>query len=177
MSLRVMEVSARDRDWIGEAIGALERGITYPLGEDRFAIDHGSDYFAFFDRLGETTTFVALDGDAVVGCATGVLRDIDRAGRRSQAWYCCDLKVTRSHRGRRIPCASCFTGCGGTIAAAAAGTVWRCDRPMVAGLPPFDWSSTFGSSARAWDQGCTSSNSTRRRCSVGRQSSRSTADR
>lgn len=30
----------------------LDQDFTYPLGEDSFKIDHGSQYFSFFQRLG-----------------------------------------------------------------------------------------------------------------------------
>ena len=45
-----------------EDLHHLEREITYPIegGEDRFYIDHGEIYHAFFSRMGKTrflTTF------------------------------------------------------------------------------------------------------------------------
>lgn len=103
MGVNVAEVQPLERAAVGQGIRQIERGISYPLGEDRFSIDHGEDYFAFFDRLGGTTTFVATEDGEVVGCATGVLRTIPRDGVLTSAWYCCDLKVIPSHRGRRLP--------------------------------------------------------------------------
>lgn len=76
-------------------IVALERMATYPLGHDFFQIDHGDDYFAFFDRLGVVHYYVALDGDRVAAVGAGVLRQVpDHPGAMSRyTWYLCDLKV------------------------------------------------------------------------------------
>lgn len=77
----------------GPRIAALEHGITYPLGEDRFEIRHGSDYFAFFRRLGELAYFVALDGPALVGVLAAVLRRLPSSTGWTRVWYLCDWKV------------------------------------------------------------------------------------
>lgn len=86
------------------AVVALEAEASYPLGEDTFSIDHGVDYFAFFDRLGEEERWVVLDqgtGDAQQAIATvsGVLRTLEDG----LAWYVCDLKVRPAHRGQHLP--------------------------------------------------------------------------
>lgn len=66
----------------------FERGFTYPLGADRFHIDHGADYLAFFRGLGEPVTFAAtLDRD-IVGVLVAVRRRVP-----DPVWYVCDLKV------------------------------------------------------------------------------------
>lgn len=105
MSIEVREVTRDARALYEDRIRALESGVTYPLGDDRFSIDHGRDYFAFFDRLGELHYFAALDGERVVAVGAGILRDLpDRRGRKlARAWYGCDLKVARDRRGERIP--------------------------------------------------------------------------
>ncbi len=104
MSVRVFEVSPAQRATIGPMIRGLERGISYPLGRDRFEIDHGPDYFQFFDRLGASATFVAFDDDELVAAVSCVLRTVARSGGVvSEAWYGCDLKVAPAHRGRRLP--------------------------------------------------------------------------
>ncbi|NES93785.1 MAG: hypothetical protein F6K32_00725 [Desertifilum sp. SIO1I2] len=71
------------------SIVAIEQIAKYPLGNDFFQIDHGENYFAFFDRLGEVNYYVALDRDRVVAVGAGILRQI----LNSPAWYLCDLKV------------------------------------------------------------------------------------
>jgi len=84
---------------VSEALRALERGVTYPLGDDAFEIDHGVDPFAFVDRLGDAHTFVLREGGEVVGTATAVLRHVPVAGEAVRAWYLCDYKVAASARG------------------------------------------------------------------------------
>jgi hypothetical protein len=84
---------------VAAELGTLERGVTYPLGEDRFEIDHGADPFAFVDRLGEAHTFVLREGGAVVGTATAVLRSVPVAQASVKAWYLCDYKLASGARG------------------------------------------------------------------------------
>ena len=88
-----------------ERIAALESLATYPIGDDFFQLDHGPDYFAFFDRLGEVDYFVVREGQRVVGVCCAALRRVpDRlGGKLRRAWYACDLKVHPEFRGRRIP--------------------------------------------------------------------------
>ncbi len=83
---------------------ALERDITYPLadGQDRFWIDHGAHYHPFFSALGEAHFLIALDGDAVVGTAAGILRTARFGERAVPTGYACDLKLAPSHRGRGV---------------------------------------------------------------------------
>ena len=104
MPVTFREIGRTDRDEFRERIAALERGVTYPLGKDRFEIDHGDDYFAFFDRLGDVSYVAALDGDRVVAVVAAVLRSVpfasDEAPRTT--WYLCDLKVRPDDRTRRI---------------------------------------------------------------------------
>ncbi|MBY0516637.1 MAG: GNAT family N-acetyltransferase [Bacteriovoracaceae bacterium] len=77
----------------------LEKSITYPLGEDRFHLDHGKDYFAFFRRLGEIHCYLAHKGDEILGLGQGILRLMPDG---KKAWYLCDLKVTPKARGKKI---------------------------------------------------------------------------
>lgn len=83
------------------ALGALERAITYPLGDgrERFFIDHGADYHRFFSVMGDAYFLVAFDGSDVVGVVVGVLKRAVHAGRAWQSAYVCDLKLAPSHRG------------------------------------------------------------------------------
>lgn len=89
----------------GPRIAALEAQAIYPLGSDRFKIDHGADYFAFFRRLGDLHYYAAIEGDDVVAVGAGILRRLRTApgGRARRAWYLCDLKVRPDHRGRGLP--------------------------------------------------------------------------
>ena len=60
----------------------------YPLGEDSFSIDHGTNYFTFFRRLGEPFFYAIIDKGNVVGTICYVYRKI--YGRKIM--YICDLK-------------------------------------------------------------------------------------
>lgn len=84
---------------------ALEALASYPLGDRRFRIDHGADYFAFFRRLGALDYQLAVEGDRVLAVGAGVLRRVPfRHGEAPQAtWYLADLKVHPEARGRHLP--------------------------------------------------------------------------
>jgi GNAT superfamily N-acetyltransferase len=97
VSLRIVTVRPGARAPFAAGIAALEEGTSYPLGDDRFELNHGADYFAFFDRLGRTSYDVALDGDRAVAVSARVLRE-----RPFRCWYLCDLKVHPDYRGQRI---------------------------------------------------------------------------
>ncbi len=96
--MRVVRVTPENAGrWLPQIV-QLEALARYPLGDDSFRIDHGSDYFAFFTRLGELYYYAAVEGDEVLAVAAGVLRT-----QPFRAWYGCDLKVHPSHRGRHLP--------------------------------------------------------------------------
>ena len=100
MALEVRALGREERGAFREAIAALERGTRYPLGDDAFELDHGPDYFAFFDRLGELTYLVALSDGELVGVAAAVLRRVPQAGGPpAEAWYLADLKLRPGRRG------------------------------------------------------------------------------
>ena len=80
----------------------LESVAEYPYGEDFFKLDHGENYFAFFERLGKSLFHVALVENRVVACASGVLRTVNVENEAFKAWYLCDLKVHPEFRGRHI---------------------------------------------------------------------------
>ena len=82
----------------GPRIAAIEKAVTYPLGDDFFHIDHGPDYFAFFRRMGRLAYLVAERGDEVLGMLAAVRRELPgEAG--GPAWYVGDLKVADRGRG------------------------------------------------------------------------------
>lgn len=77
----------------------LEASISYPLGDDRFHLDHGSDYFAFFRRLGVVHCYLAHHDERILGLGQGILRSMPDGKR---AWYLCDLKVIPEARGHKL---------------------------------------------------------------------------
>jgi hypothetical protein len=80
----------------------LEALIDYPFGFDRFRIDHGKDYFNFFDRLGDTVCYLAADGDELAAIGVAVMRYLPQRNKTVKAWYLCDLKVSPEFRGRKL---------------------------------------------------------------------------
>lgn len=103
--MQILKVTSKNQAELEPAIAELEKLATYPLGQDRFKIDHGQDYFAFFRRLGSMHYYCTRVGDQVVAVAMGVIRQVPfRAGQPARkAWYLCDLKVHPEHRGNHYP--------------------------------------------------------------------------
>ncbi|MFK7990255.1 MAG: hypothetical protein AB8I08_29815 [Sandaracinaceae bacterium] len=124
MGLSVHTLTADDRPDYASRVAALEASARYPLGDDFFTLDHGADYFAFFDRMGQTTHDVVLDRDRVVAVSARVLR---RIGDET-AWYLCDLKVHPDYRGRHLPFRM--------AAHAIAGAYRRCSRGYGISMNP-----------------------------------------
>ena len=103
--MRRVWVNARNRASLQGPVADLEKIASYPLGDDAFSIDHGTDYFAFFERLGELRYMALMDGERVAAVGAGVLRSVPvRAGEApSRVWYLCDVKVHPDFRGRHLP--------------------------------------------------------------------------
>src|SRR5689334_11536829 len=102
---RLMRIVHVDRRGLGEwadGLRSLEREIEYPLDADRFTIDHGDDYAAFFSKIGEAHFLVALDGDVVAGTIAGVFKNVHIGTRYVRSIYVADLKVRRSYRGHGV---------------------------------------------------------------------------
>jgi hypothetical protein len=58
--MRIVTIERGERAPYAERVVQLEAGASYPLGDDRFTLDHGEDYFAFFDRLGHARHVLAV---------------------------------------------------------------------------------------------------------------------
>ncbi|MBX3470627.1 MAG: hypothetical protein KF878_27480 [Planctomycetes bacterium] len=103
--MRIVSIRPAARPAFQARLAALERLASYPLGQDTFVLDHGADYFAFFDRLGEVVYAAALDGERLAAVCCGMLRQV--AMRQGEAprrtWYLADLKVHPDYRGQRLP--------------------------------------------------------------------------
>jgi hypothetical protein len=105
MGLQVLELDERQQEELHDQVVALEKGVQYPIGDDFFEIDHGAEYFAFFQRLGEVSPFVVMDENQVVGLGIGILRQLPKSpeSEPQSAWYGCDLKIAPVYRRRRLP--------------------------------------------------------------------------
>lgn len=99
MAYKIVKLDNENRTELSNLIKEMESDIYYPLGDDFFRIDHGYDYFAFFERLGELHYWCAFDGDKLIGVAAGILRTIND----EKTWYLCDLKVIKEYRGKGVP--------------------------------------------------------------------------
>lgn len=99
MPYKIIKMNEDNRDWLSSKIKKMEKNIYYPLGDDAFKIDHGEDYFRFFERLGDLHYWCVIKGDELIAVAAGILREIDG----QKAWYLCDLKVKKNYRGQGIP--------------------------------------------------------------------------
>jgi hypothetical protein len=88
----------------------LEAGVSYPLDHDRFRIDHGERYAAFFERMGEAHFLLALDGDEVVGTFGGVGKWAQSGERRVPSVYGADWKIAPAWRGGRLAPKFMWTG-------------------------------------------------------------------
>lgn len=96
--MKLVKITAENRKKWQVGVARLENMSIYPLGTDSFRINHGQDYFAFFDRLGNAHYYAWVQQNEVVAVACGVLRNLPQ-----KAWYLCDLKVHPDYRGRRLP--------------------------------------------------------------------------
>lgn len=103
--MKVIVLDKKERQTWERSITALELGVSYPLGDDRFELDHGKNYFAFFERLGEVVSVIGTEEEQVRAIGSGILRQDPSQTRDNlrSFWYICDLKVAPSHRGQRLP--------------------------------------------------------------------------
>jgi GNAT superfamily N-acetyltransferase len=102
--VKPIRVGPEERRQLQERLAAFDSHNKYPLGDDFFQLDHGSEYYAFFDRLGEVHAYVVLDGEVIAGGGIAILRRVPfRQGEPPRkAWYLCDAKVHPDRRGQRI---------------------------------------------------------------------------
>ena len=100
--IEIRSLTNNDFAEFGEQLQKLESIAEYPYGDDFFRLDHGENYFAFFERLGSVLFHIALHQNRVIACAAGVLREINLEGRMIKTWYLCDLKVHPDFRGKQI---------------------------------------------------------------------------
>lgn len=82
----------------------IEAHARYPFGDDSFMIDHGTDYFEFFNRMGSYQYYAWIEDGQVSAVICLVLRQVPLSdqGEMNSAWYLCDLKVHPKYRGKNI---------------------------------------------------------------------------
>lgn len=102
--MKLVRVAREDRPRFEERLARFDRHWSYPYGDDRFRLDHGREYYAFFDRLGEVSAHAFVEGDEIVGVGIAVLRSVpfQRGGPARRTWYLCDAKVDPAHRGQNL---------------------------------------------------------------------------
>ena len=140
--MRFHALRVAERSHFQPKIAAIEQSAIYPLGNDFFQIDHGADYFAFFDRLGEVSYQLAIDCERVAAVGAGVLRQIPyyRGEAPRLAWYLCDLKVHPSYQQRQLSIR--------LLQHAIAAHVLRCAQGYAISMNPSDSSHSSRSSNR-----------------------------
>jgi hypothetical protein len=102
--MKFQRITLAERHMFQDGITAIEKIAKYPLGNDFFQIDHGLDYFAFFDRLGKVNYYVMHDNGRVAAVGAGILRQIPYQQNTAPlfAWYLCDLKVHPDYQCRNL---------------------------------------------------------------------------
>lgn len=103
--MKVIRIERADLPKWQAELSALEKLASYPIGNDRFQIDHGADYFKFFERIGTLYYYATLEDGKIVAVGAGMLRNAPmRAGDKPKRfWYGGDLKVHPEYRGKRFP--------------------------------------------------------------------------
>lgn len=71
----------------------------YDLGNDKFRIDHGTNYYKFFERMGNVYIQAAIKNNEIIGTGAGVLRNI----RGNKIFYLCDCKIDKNFRNKWLP--------------------------------------------------------------------------
>jgi len=87
------EVNDSNRDDFSSRLLAFEKEFIYPLGNDRFKISHGTNYFKFFDNIGEViyAGYTKDNHIAIVVCI------IKRVINKECIYYICDLKKKKGY--------------------------------------------------------------------------------
>ena len=99
--INIHEISFDERLKYNNALLEFEKLFEYPFGEDFFVIDHGLDYFKFFDNLGDPHFFIAEEDGQIIGISVSVLQEL-LVNKIGKVWYLCDLKIHPKYRGRFI---------------------------------------------------------------------------
>ena len=71
-------------------------------GDTGLRIDRHPDFFSLLRMRGETTVFVALDGDKIIGCLCVSLQQVYVGGQVFPVQYIGDFKVNEAYRNKGI---------------------------------------------------------------------------
>lgn len=99
--MKIIEVTPSLRSYYKDELRDFAHNFQYPFGQDSFVIDHGQNYFTFFDRLGKPYIYIGEEDNKIIAMIIIVLRDIDLYGQgiKQKIWYICDLKIHPNFRG------------------------------------------------------------------------------
>ncbi|MCA8939181.1 MAG: hypothetical protein KDB07_05220 [Planctomycetes bacterium] len=102
--MRILQINEALAEPLASGFASFERAFTYPLGGSRrFTICHSNDPSRFFRALGEGLSFLALDGERVVGCISGSIRTLLSPDNiEEKVLYVGDLKVATDVRVGRV---------------------------------------------------------------------------
>ncbi|AIT09402.1 hypothetical protein LO80_05100 [Candidatus Francisella endociliophora] len=96
---KIIKVTSKNRSELSSQLSNLKKQIVYPLGKSTFTIEHGNDYFAYYENMGKMHYWCVVKNGEVIGSACGIVKSLELGGR---AWYLCDLKVDKNYRGQGI---------------------------------------------------------------------------
>jgi hypothetical protein len=132
--MKFHRIAFEERLYFQPGIVGIEQFATYPLGDDFFQIDHGLDYFAFFERLGQVSYYIALDQNSVAAVGAGILRQIPyRQGEIPHpTWYLCDLKVHPDYQCQHLSLR--------ILSHAIFSNIWQCSQGYTISMNPGDGS-------------------------------------
>ncbi|MGQ4005029.1 hypothetical protein QIW49_00885 [Francisellaceae bacterium CB300] len=74
---KIVKVDDKNRLRLSAQISNLKSQITYPLGDDKFSIVHGKDYFSYYERMGEMHYWCMFDNDELIATRCAVIKTID----------------------------------------------------------------------------------------------------
>ena len=86
------------------ALDKFDQQFSYPLdAENKFRVSHGTNYNAYFDRMGESRhALMHTSGGDVIAIMSFIRKLIDLEGKQYYGMYVSDLKIDEAYRGKRL---------------------------------------------------------------------------
>lgn len=102
--MKIIKITSDNKHLYNEKLMRFEKLFSYELGHIKHVVDHGEDYYAFFEDMGELVSYIAVDGEEIAALAVGVLREVYllKDENPKKVWYIADLKVAPNYRGQRL---------------------------------------------------------------------------